>query len=483
MKKYARCGTLAAVLAALLVACGGGGGGGGIAGDIPGGGGGGIGGTGASISGTINGFGSIFVNGIEFETDDASISVDGDDSTESALGLGMVVLVTGTVNEDGVTGTADSVIFDDDVQGPIQAIETSADGDSKTLTVLGVIVMVDRTGTVFDDVSFDTLALDDLVEVSGFFDGSGGLRATRVEKKSDFQPGSSEVELKGIVENLTGEQFDLGSFTVDYAGADLDDVPGGTLQEGMQVEVKGTLEGTLITASRIEEEDDLGGGFDEDEEISLEGIITDYVSDANFLINGIAVNASDAEFRPSGLVLENGLKVEAEGIWNGSVLLADELESRQANVKIDATIASVDTGAQSVTLQFFDGTVEVQVNSQTQLEDDTGIADPLTLGDLAGGNFLELEAVSSGSDLLATSIRRDEVDDDIIEAPVDSFVSGTSLTLLGITYSTAGAEFEDADDNSISSTDFYNQVEEGRLVKVKDEETPDGIADEVEFED
>ena len=66
--------------------------------------GGGIGGTGIS-SGPIDGFGSIFVNGIEFEIGSALIVVDGVDSAEADLRLGMVVRVCGSWEADG-TGTA-----------------------------------------------------------------------------------------------------------------------------------------------------------------------------------------------------------------------------------------------------------------------------------------------------------------------------------------------------------------------------------------
>jgi hypothetical protein len=471
---------ISACLLSLLVACGGSGGGG-VAGDLPGGG--GIGGTGVTSSGTIDAFGSIFVNGVEYETDGASISIDGDDATEAALGLGMVVLVSGTVNDDGVTGTATTVSYDDDLQGPIEAIQTDADGDSKILTIFGFNVTVTRVGTVFDDVSFDTLAVDDLVEVSGFLDINGALGATRIEKKSVFVPGSSEIELKGIVENLSGNTFSLGSFTVDFSAADLGDVPGGEILNGMFVEVKGTLVSSLISASRVEEEDELSDSFGDDDDVSVEGIVSDFVDNANFKIDGVAVDASNAVFEPTGLVLQDGIKAEAEGTWSGTVLIADEVESRHGDVKIDARIASVDTVAQTVTLQLFSGTVIVQVNNQTQLEDETGVMDPLTLGDLSSGDFVEIETVSSETELTATSIHRDEVDDDEVEAPVDSFEAGASVTVLGITYFTTGADFEDSNDLPISSTVFYEQVQVDSMVKIKDELTTDGIADEVEFED
>lgn len=94
--------TLGSVLT--LAACGGGGGGGGdqLAGVTPPGGGGdigggaGIGGTGFSSTGTIDGTGSIFVNGVRYDIDDAEIFVNGEPATEADLKLGMVVVVAGT---------------------------------------------------------------------------------------------------------------------------------------------------------------------------------------------------------------------------------------------------------------------------------------------------------------------------------------------------------------------------------------------------
>ena len=88
--------------------------------------GGGEGGTGATGSGDISrgqitGFGSIFVNGVEFETTDSSISLDGASGTESDLKLGMVVTVTGTINPDRLTGKADTVSVEEVIQGLVQA--------------------------------------------------------------------------------------------------------------------------------------------------------------------------------------------------------------------------------------------------------------------------------------------------------------------------------------------------------------------------
>jgi hypothetical protein len=467
-------------IALTISACGGGGGGGGIASS---GSSGGIGGTGITSSGTIDGFGSIFVNGVKFETGEAEITVNGSPASESDLGLGMVVVVSGTVNSDGNTGDALEVFFDNELQGPVASITPGADGDTKLLVVLGREIIIERTGTVFEDVTFDSIAVDDLIEASGFVNEDLQLRATRIEKKSSFIPGSSEVELNGVVTNLSGNTFNLGEFLVDFSSADLSDVPNGTISNGMTVEVKGTLTGMTINASEVEEEDDIGDFLDNDDDVEVKGAITDFVSNGDFKVSGVPVDASGAVVSPQGLVLENGVIVEAEGTWNGNTLIASEVEARRGRIEIEAAVAAVDTGNNSITLQLFPGTVTVKVDQATRLEDDTDGVENLTLGDISIGDFLEVEAIQQGSDPIATRIDRDDRDDDILQGPVDAFTPGVDITVLGITYSTLGADFENQNDENISSDTFYSQLQVGDLVKIKDEEVADGIADEVEFED
>jgi hypothetical protein len=470
------------LLFASLSSCGGGGGSGLAVTSNTFSSGGGIGGSGITSTGTVDGFGSIFVNGIEFETEEATIFVDGDVAAEDALKLGMVVTVSGTVNEDGTTGIAQQVVFDDEVQGPIATLQLGPDGDSLLMLVLGLEVIVERTSTVFDGVSFDTLDINDVVEVSGFRINESQLRATRVEKKSDFIPGTSEVEVKGVVTDLTDTEFRLNEFIVDFSNADLSDVTGGKLTEGATVEVYGTLDSGIILALRIETEGDPSDDFDEDDEISVQGAITDFVSTSQFKVNGVAVDASDAALLPTDLILADGVIVEAEGPWNGNLLVAEEIKSRRGRIEIEASVAAVNSATGTITLQFHAGSVTVQVDSTTLLEDDTERADPLTLGDISIGDFLVVEAVQIGDTLLATRIDRDEPDDNILQAQVEAFNAGVDIKLLGIVFSTADTEFENQYDEDLSPEAFYGQLKVGDLIKVKDERAADGVAEEVEFE-
>ncbi len=329
-----------ASLVAVLVAlngCGGGGGSESLAG---------IGGTGKIASGTITGFGSIFVNGIEYDIDSASLEVNDDDSaglSQDDLRIGMVVTVTAEVFDtdgDGEDdkGAASLVIYDNEIEGPVNSLSDPGNGLTKSFSVLGIDVIVNSAGTEFDDgdaagFSFATIANDDVVELSGFFDGSNVLNATYIKKTDDFDLGSSEVEFKGTADAGTdagaGDSFTLDGFiTVNIrADADLSEVPGERVTDSVFVEVEGPLTNDnplTIEAFRIEqEEEDLDADAGEAE---LEGFVSDFVDNSNFRVDGQLVDATDAEFEPDGLVLSDGLKVEVEGTIEAGILNADKVK-------------------------------------------------------------------------------------------------------------------------------------------------------------
>ncbi len=434
--------------------------------------------TDIAVTGTIDGFGSIYVNGIKFDTDSALVTIDSEQGQDSDLRLGMVVTIKGKQGSDDSIASASEIEFDDDVQGPVSAINEAADGNSKLLTILGVSVLVDRVTTVIDDTSFDTIAIDDVLEVSGFYDANNILNATRIEKKQNFVAGISEIELKGIVSNLTANEFILGDYTVDYSNADLSEVPNATLTDGMGVEVKGTLSGTLIIANRVEQEDDV---FADADKVSIEGFITDFIDINNFIVAGIPVDASGAQLVPQDLNLQNGVKVEAEGPIVDGILVAISVEARGGDIELSASISAVEIDA--ITLDFIVGNVTVTINSQTQLRDQTDTFATLSIENLQVGDFLEIRARLNGNEIVATELRLDEMDDNIIVAQVESFVATSEITLLGLSFNTQQAEFENLQDQPISSSDFFSQLQVGTLIKIEDKEIADGIADEVEFED
>ena len=181
--------------------------------------------------------------------------------------------------------------------------------------------------------SYANIANDDVVEISGFFDASNVLNATYIKKTDDFDA-DSEVEFKGtadvsLVDGAgSGDSFNLDGVTVNILDdADLSEVTGGRVSNGMFVEAEGRLTSDnplTIDAFRIEQEDD--GLEDDAGEAELEGFVSGFVDTSNFKVDGQPVDASEAEFEPAGLVLTDGMKVEVEGTIEDGILNADKVK-------------------------------------------------------------------------------------------------------------------------------------------------------------
>ncbi len=192
-----------------------------------------------SISGVITGFGSVFINGVEYETDGARFIVDGVEGDESLLKLGMLVSLNGSVNSDGVTGTALEIKFDDDVEGVVLANNFAKD---KTLNIMGLTVHIDDD-TVFESnaaeiIDMASIVEGNVIEVSGYSTGDGNILATRLEvKKSSYEAGDV-IEVKGNISDLTATTFMIGALTINYELASLDNNLSNGLTEGLLVEVK-----------------------------------------------------------------------------------------------------------------------------------------------------------------------------------------------------------------------------------------------------
>ncbi|MBI5099062.1 MAG: hypothetical protein HZB30_07455 [Nitrospirae bacterium] len=323
MNRFFRVKTKLAVIAALLliiviivIACGGGGGGGGSTA------GGGVSGTGRS-TGTVTAFGSVFVNGIEFETTSATITVNNNSATQSDLKIGMKVTV------EAVNDVASSIEYESEVKGRV----SNKGGNS--FDVLGQTVKVNtQTEYCLNDeqvnctFSFADLSKDDFVEVSGYFDKDRNIIATLV-KKDDQDPGKYQV--KGFVSGLVpGQIFFINTLAVDYN--DLD--PSG-IADGVFVEVKGRLntpDELWLTAEDIEVEDTQASPG---KELSLEGIVTQFTSQNDFEVNGQTVlTNSQTQFEGDPASIALNVKVEVEGTVNSKgVLVAKEVNIEDTDIE------------------------------------------------------------------------------------------------------------------------------------------------------
>ena len=432
-------------------------------------------------SGAITGFGSIIVNGVHYDTGDAEILVDGAAAAQSALAVGDVVVVQGTLSDDGTTGTASSVTFDDAVEGPISAIDLTG----STLTVLGQLVHVDAD-TSFDDrispASLDGLTAGDIVEVSGFLRADGSIGATRIEPKA----AGGEFEVTGSVANLdTGAlAFTLGGLTVDYSAAQLDDFPAGAPEEGQLVEAKGTALGTSgeLLATRVEFKGNDRPG-DAGDRVEVEGFITRFGSASDFEVEGRTVTTDGGTVFENGTGADLGLnrKVEVEGVLDDTgVIDASKVELKQAGfIRITSTVESI--GSDRLTVLG----IEVRVDTSTRMEDKSDAdVEPFTLADLAVGDFVEVRGFEDAEGVKASLLEREDPEDEVELRGFVESANSTEFAILGVTIRTdGGTVFRDLNDAIIDAATFFSQAE-GRLVEA-DGTLGNGVifAEEVELED
>ncbi|MFO1216853.1 MAG: DUF5666 domain-containing protein [Burkholderiaceae bacterium] len=220
----------AATAASLLAACGGGDGLG-------------SGGTGSApetfATGTVDGFGSIFIGGERCDHIGARIAWDAvtggpeeaaEPNPEVKLGQRVEVDLDGT-------SAACKILAARIAPEVIGVIESKA-----PLVVAGarVIVNLDPAAgpvTVFDGYTdYNDLAVGDRVEVHGkavpIIGGGVGILATRIERKPATQ---TWVRVAGVIGNLTPTTFTLGGLTVHYDAATLRVPAGVSLRDGLTV--------------------------------------------------------------------------------------------------------------------------------------------------------------------------------------------------------------------------------------------------------
>ena len=439
--------------------------------------------------GQITGFGSIYVNGIEFETVGASYEVDDAiASDDDALAVGMVVKVEGSVNADGLTGTAFSVSYDDDIEGVVDELTETDDPDIKTFVVMEVTVVADANKTNFDSddssFSFDTIGNGDVVEVSGDYGPDDRLYATYIEQQD---ADDNEYEAKGIVSLYDGgSNFVLNlrnGRTLNVTVAPGAEIPSVGIANDQFVEVEGTIDELAaatktLTALKVELEDD-DRLDDDDNEVEVKGILNYDADSGTWFVKDIPLAfGSGTEYSPLSLetMLADqsaaGLYVEVEGDYVDDVLQVEKIELEEDELGFKADVVGK-SGSGTLTLSFGDavGTVDVIVNNETMFLDDDAVQS-IDFGSINMGDKVEIDA-RWGSDgaIYASNIHLEDSSDYEIEGPVEVIDAGT-LQVLGVVYNI---------DSGVTVFEDGMPVV-GDFVEVEDD-NGDGLADTVEIED
>ena len=289
------------------------------------------GGTGSFTSGTITGFGSIIVNGIRYNNDTATV-LTSDDSVSSnpALQLGMVVNIEGSAvtpasSTTGLpTATAYRITYGSEWIGPV------SNRAATTFQILDHTVDVLAT-TLFGGVVQQLSELRDthFVEVYGYVDQvDGHIQASRIDV-STVQP--SAYKLSGAITqiNQVSGTANLGQTAISWSVPAV--LPSG-LSSGdfVRVVLDPSPVGAVWAATRIQLVSSPLSRLsaDHDYEAEIHGSITAYQSSANFVVNGIPVNASAAQITGT---LAVGVQVEVEGSIRSGQLVATKVATKTAS--------------------------------------------------------------------------------------------------------------------------------------------------------
>ena len=408
--------------------------------------------------GSISGFGSVIVNGVTYDTNSATFTIDGSPGTQANLAVGDVVIIQATASGGG-TPVASSVTFDDAVEGPISAIDLGAE----TLTVLGQLVRID-SATSFDDSiiprSLDGLSVNNVVEVSGFFLADGSISATRIELK----PLGGELELTGIVSNAGVDTFEINGFVVNFGGALIEDFPNGTPENGQRVEAKGDqLVGGDLIATRVQFK---GGEFGDDgDEVEVEGFITVFNSAADLEVEGIRIttNAQTVYENGASTDLAENRKIEVEGSINASgTLVAESIEFKTSGaLRVEALVEDIQAS------QFTILGIDIRVDESTRYEDSSVLdLEAFDFSDISVGDYLEVRGYEDQNGIVATQVDRDDFEGDVAVRGIVESVADPDFVILGVTISTSAAtDFTDNDGvTDLTPAEFFGQAD-GRLVE------------------
>ena len=429
-------------------------------------------GTGAApetqSTGVINGFGSVIVNGIRFDVTGAQISVDGTPgATQADLRVGMVVSVTGSLNGDGSSGTARLLAYESLLRGTVDE-----EPGTLSLRVLGQRVQIDPT-TVFAGASgTGELRRGDRLQVSGFRNPDGSLRATWVQRES----GSGSLQFTGFVSAVAGNTLTLAGLGIDISRATqagfggVPPSPGQLLRVVLEAApVAGNAAASRITLIDTRTPDGV-------RQQQLQGIVSQWdASTGRFLLNGpsgqpVQLGAA-TQFQDGTLAdLANGKRVEVRGTrGSDGVLQAERLEFYRDLLTAygRGRVTAVDVSGRRFNVLDLPG-LEVRLRVSTLLDDSSLLGGVFSLANLQVGDEVLVLGRANGSRIDADLVQRlPRITPGAgVGGPV-SQIAGTLLTVLGTAVNANGANFFNTQGQSLTQAAFLAALQPGDMVRAE----------------
>ena len=291
--------------------------------------------------GSITGFGSVYVNGVHFTTDFASVEIDGEPAEEGALAVGMVVEVVGEINSDGSEGVAHTIRAERVLLGTVDTVVDIAAG-RRVLKLLGQTVYVAEDAE-FTGTDFEQLQPGLGLSVSGYVAESGYITATYLQQH-DFSAEQPRV-VEGYITAISPDavSFELPDLSVDASNAMFVAGAQANLAVGMRVAVTGqyNMASQTLKASQIVLKSQR---LQEGRYTALEGVVQQFAGGDTFWVRDTAVDVSNASFENgTASDLQNGAKVVVFGKVQNEVLVAERIVIKLFNTnRFQGAVSDID---------------------------------------------------------------------------------------------------------------------------------------------
>jgi hypothetical protein len=240
--------------------------------------------SGVGVVGTITGFASICINGLEVHyAANTLVTSNGLPASTADLAVGQVVTIDAAgdgKHDDEFSGVRVSVL--NAVVGAVSAVDAAA----KSLQILGQTVRVTPQTLIADSTgikTFDFLQVNALVRVSGLRLANGDIVASRVETALSL----AQASVVGPVTQRDADGFSIYGLRIANG-----DVTGASAVAGGEVMVSGRLDGSTLRPERVALSPSLSFAGDIDH-LVLEGYIGS-ASSTQISVGGVKVALSAA---------------------------------------------------------------------------------------------------------------------------------------------------------------------------------------------
>ncbi len=235
---------------------------------------GGIGGTG--IVGTITGFASVCINGLEVNYDDATqVSSNGVAAGIHKLAIGQVVAIDAVDAKNGMLARAIDIL--NAVEGPV----TFAKVEEGLIEVMGQKVRLNGATGLGETAAIQQITVGTPIKVSGYRNATNEIIATHIEIGHDM----SVASIVGVVERDSAGQYAVSGTPVQVGES--------PLVVGTEVLLKGKWDGRQFHADSTQQDPSLhfaGHG----KQVVVEGLVMHRADEKQMQISGFDVDYSSS---------------------------------------------------------------------------------------------------------------------------------------------------------------------------------------------